>query len=224
MRYTEAGSAPPPLRSRRMSIPWGDIATFSTAALSAVAAAGAWRAAHRSAKTAKTVARIEEDRWHAELMPQFDIAIERGAGDRATLSVRLAGPLSLRRLDEIRIEVVQSDDMSYTARTPGPPTQAELDAQVWGPLRFTHGADGADVDGKTVAPFALEVGKGRPFSIERTRPPHWQEGNDRDARWRDQWLNTPMRLVLTCKRDGFKNWVVPFEVEVPQSPRMRWLN
>lgn len=206
-----------------MSIPWGDIATFSTAALSAVAAAGAWRAAHRSAKTAKTVARIEQERWHADLTPQFDIAIERGEGNQ-TLSVRLVGPLPLLRLDEIRIEIVQSDDMSYTARTPGPPTQDELDAQVWGPLQFTHGADGADHNGKTVAPFALEVGKGRPFSIERTRPPYWQQGDDRDARWRDQWLNTPMRLVLTCQRAGFGVWVVPCEVEVPQSPRMRWLN
>lgn len=207
-----------------MDIPWGDIATFSTAALSAVAAAGAWRAAHRSAKTAKTVARIEQDRWHAELLPKFQISIERGEADRATLSVRLVGPLPLCHLDEIRMEIVQSDDMSRIARLPGSPSQEELDAQVWGPLRFTHGADGADINGKTVDPFNLEVGTGRPFSIERTRPPHWQQGNDRDARWRDQWLNTPMRLVLTCRRAGFTNWVVPCEVEVPQSPRMRWLN
>lgn len=207
-----------------MSIPWGDIATFSTAALSAVAAAGAWLTAHRSAKTADTVARIEQDRWHAELLPQFDISIERGEGDRATLSVRLAGPLPLCHLDEIRIQVVQSDDMSRVATLPAEPTQEQLDAQVWGPLRFTHGADGADLDGKTVAPFSLEVGTGRPFSIERTRPPHWQQGDDRDARWRDQWLNLPMRLVLTCRRDGFKDWVVPCDVEVPQSARMRWGN
>lgn len=207
-----------------MSIPWGDIATFSTAALSAVATAGAWLAARRSAKTAETMARLEEARWHADLLPQFDISIERGEGDRATLSVRLVGPLPLRHLDEIRIEIAQSDDKSYTATTPGGPTQAELDDQVWGPLRFTHGADGADINGKTVAPFALEVGKGRPFSIERTRPPRWQEGNDRDARWRDQWLNMPMRLVLTCRRDGFKKWVVPCEVVVPESTRTRWLS
>jgi hypothetical protein len=207
-----------------MDIPWGDIATFSTAALSAVAAAGAWRAAHRSAETSKTVARIEQDRWHADLLPQFDIVIERGDGDRATLSVRLAGPVPLGHLDEIRIKIAQSDDMSYTARTPGPPTQDELDAQVWGPFQFANGADGADVNGKTVDQFPLEVGKGRPFSIERTRAPYWQQGDDRDARWRDQWLNKPMRLVLTCRRDGFKDWVVPCEVEVPQSPRVRWVN
>lgn len=205
-----------------MDIPWGDVASFSAAGLSTVAALGAWFAAHRSGRTADTVARIEQDRWHADLLPQFDISIEDREGDRATLSVRLAGPVPLCHLDEIRIEIVQSDDMSRVATLPGPPSQEELDAQVWGPIRFTHGADGADVDGKTVAPFSLEVGKGRPFSIERTRPPHWQQGDDRDARWRDQWLNKPMRVVLTCRREGFKAWTVPRDVEVPQSPRVRW--
>lgn len=206
-----------------MDIPWGNVASFSTAGLSTVAAFGAWFAARRSGRTADTVARIEQDRWHADLLPQFNISIEDREGDRATLSVRLAGPLPLCHLDEIRVEIVQSDDMSRVATLPGEPTQEQLDAQVWGPIRFTHGADGADVDGRTVAPFSLEVGKGRPFSIERTRPPHWQQGDDRDAGWRDQWLNKPMRVVLTCRREGFKEWVVPRDVEVPQSPRVRWL-
>lgn len=206
-----------------MSIPWTDIGTVSTAGLSAIATWGAWMAARRSAKTARTVARIEQDRWHAELLPQFQISIERAEGDRATLSVRLVGPLPLCHLDEIRMEIVQSDDMARLASLPGGPTQEELDAQVWGPLRFTHGADGADVNGKTVAPFSLEVGKGRPFSIERTRPPAWQPGPDATSHWRDQWLNTPMRLVLTCRQEGFKLWTVPFEVEVPEAPRVRWM-
>jgi hypothetical protein len=207
-----------------MNIPWGDIATFSTAALSALATAGAWRAAHQSAKTTDAVARIEQDRWHADLLPQFRVTIDRTEGDRATLTVHLAGPLPLSRLDQVRIQIHPSDDKSRVATLPNGPTQDDLDAQVWGPLRFTHGADGADVDGRTVAPFSLEVGKGRPLSVELTRPPHWQQGNNRIAEWRDEWLNKPMRLVLTCTRHGFADWVVPYEVEVPHAPRVRWLN
>jgi hypothetical protein len=205
-----------------MDIPWGDIATFSTAALSAVATAGAWLAARRSAKTAEALERIERERWHAELLPQFQLAVDSFEGDRATLSVRLVGPVHLGQLDRIQLRIVQSDDMARVARLPGEPTQAQLDAQVWGPLRFSHGADGADVDGRTVDPFSLEVGQGRPFSVERTRPPHWQQGDDRQARWRDQWANAPMRLVITCERDGFDEWVVPREVDVPEGPRVRW--
>lgn len=206
-----------------MDILWGEIATFGTAALSAAAAAGAWRAAHRSADTADAVARIEKDRWHADLLPKFQIGIERAEGDRATLSVRLVGPLPLCKLDEIRIVVVSSDDMVRLSTLPGGPSQEDIDGQVWGPLRFTRGADGADTNGQTVAPFRLDVGQGRPFSLERTRPPRWQQGEDRDARWRDQWLNTPMRIILTCKRDGFKTWIVPRDVEVPGTTRARWL-
>lgn len=206
-----------------MDIPWGVIASFTTAALSTVAAFGAWRAAHRSAETADAVARIEQDRWHADLLPQFEITIDRHEGDRATLNVHLVGPVPLCQLDEINIEIVQSDDMSRVATLPGEPTQEQLDAQVWGPMRFTYGANGADRDGKSVAPFFLAVGKGHPFSIERTRPPHWQQGGDRGARWRDQWLNKPMRLVLTCRKEGFKSWVVPCKVDVPEAPRVRQL-
>ncbi|QIY94197.1 hypothetical protein HEP87_09280 [Streptomyces sp. S1D4-11] len=187
-----------------MSIPWGDIATFSTAALSAVATVGAWLAAHRSAKTADTVARIEQDRWHADLLPRFQITIEHAEGDRATLSVRLVGPLSLCHRDEIRLKVVPSDGLSR--------------------LRFTPGADGAGVAGQTVAPFSLQVGTGRPFSLERTRAPLRQRGEDRDRRWRDDWLNKPRRLVLTCGREGFKTWTVPCEVAVPEATRARRLD
>ncbi|MEU0198490.1 MULTISPECIES: hypothetical protein [unclassified Streptomyces] len=207
-----------------MSIPWTDIGTVSTAGLSAIATWGAWRAAARSAKTADTVARIERQRWHADLTPDFKITIERGEGDRATLSVRLIGPVPLKRLDEIAIQIVSSDDMDRTARLPGLPTQEDLDAQVWGPCRFSHGADGADINGQTVAPFSLRVGAGRPFSIEQTRAPHWQEGQDVDRQWRDEWLSRPMRLVITCRREEFEPWVVPYDVEVPQATRVRWLD
>ncbi|MEU5496192.1 hypothetical protein [Streptomyces griseofuscus] len=204
-----------------MSIPWSSIIAGSTAVFSAAAGGGAWMAARRANNTADAVARIEQDRWHADLLPQFDISIERGQG-RDTLSVRLVGPPPLRRLDEICIEIAQSDDMSRIASLPGGPTQDELDAQVWGPMRFTYGSDGADESGKTVAPFALKVGQGRPFAIERTRPPHWQEGNDREAHWRNQWIHSPMRLVLTCQREGFKEWVITRDVSVPGQPRTRW--
>lgn len=202
--------------SRRMDISWGNVASLCAAGLSAVAAAGAWLAAHRSANTADTVARIEQDRWHADLLPQFVLSLGPLEGDRGTLHVHLDGPLPLCRLDEIRLEIVQSDDMSYASTLAGGPSQEELDAQVWGPIRFSHGANGADINGKTVEPFGLAVGRGHPFSVELTRPPRWIVGNDRAEQWRERWAGKPVRMVLTCRRDGFKDWVVPCEVEVPQ--------
>ncbi|MGQ4353135.1 hypothetical protein [Streptomyces drozdowiczii] len=204
-----------------MDIPWGDIVTFGTAGLSAVAAGGSWFAAHKANRTAKAVARIEQDRWHADLTPIFEIFLKRAEGRRATLDVQLVGPIHLTHLDRVAIRIASSDDTQRTAWLPGGPSQEEIGAQVWGPFRFTHGADGADINGHTVAPIALTVGRGRPFSIERTRPPHWQEGDDREARWAAQWGWSPIKLVLECRKEGFAPWVVPYDVERPRPGTIR---
>ncbi|MFF1628928.1 hypothetical protein [Streptomyces sp. NPDC058272] len=192
-----------------MGTPSASVIAGSTAVFSAVATGGAWLAARRANATADAVARIERDRWHADLLPQF--------------SVRLVGPLPLCHLDEIRVEIAQSDDMDYTPRLAGGPTEEQVAAQVWGPLRFVPGSDGADRTGHTVVPFALAVGRGRPFALERTRSPFWWEDDDREERWRDKWLNLPMRLVLSCRREGFDPWTVPYEVDVPEVPRVRFV-
>lgn len=206
-----------------MGTPWVSIIGGTTAVFSAVATGGAWLAARRANATADAVARIERERWHADLTPQFRVTLERGDGDRATLSVHLAGPLPLGHLDEVSVEVRQSDDLDYTPTLAGGPTPEQVAAQVWGPYRFVPRVNDADENGQVMPAFPLRVGAGRPLAMERTRPPHWQEGNDREARWRDKWLNKPLRLVLTCRRDDLDPWTVPYEVEVPQAPRVRTL-
>ncbi|GGX94652.1 hypothetical protein [Streptomyces anandii] len=206
-----------------MGTPWSSIIAGTTAVFSAVATGGAWLAARRANATADAVARIERERWHADLTPQFNVTIERSDGDRATLSVHLAGPLPLGYLDEVRVEVRQSDDMDYTPTLPGGAAPEQVAAHVWGPYRFVPHVNGADANGQVMPGFQLRVGAGQPRALERTRAPLWWEGNDREARWRDKWLNKPMRLVLTCRRDGFDPWVVPYEVDVPQAPRVRTL-
>ncbi|WP_406303809.1 hypothetical protein OHA61_17515 [Streptomyces sp. NBC_00885] len=203
-----------------MDIPWAEIASTSAAALSAVAAVGAWKAATRSNSTAERVEAIERDRWHADLLPQFDIRIERIEGDRATLDVQLTGPLPLCSLDNVEISIASSDDQERVNRLPqSRPTQDDIDTQVWGPWRFTHGADGADVGGNTVAPMSLQVGRGRPFAIERTRPPFWMEGPELDETWRERWREKPLRLHLRCTRGDDKPWSIPYAVDEARLPQ-----
>lgn len=205
-----------------MDIHWGEIATFGSAGFSAVAAGGAWFAAHRSNRTAKTVARIEQDRWHAELTPVFKVRLGDQEGNRAGLDFQLVGPLSLRHLDRVELTIASSDDLKRTDQLAGSRPQQELDAQVWGPYRFAAGADGVDATGQTVRPIALDVGRGRPFTLERTRPPQWQEGQDREQRWAEQWADMPIRLVIRCRKEGSAPWVVPFTVEMP--PPAPWVH
>ncbi|MFI1956134.1 hypothetical protein ACH437_30570 [Streptomyces xinghaiensis] len=169
------------------------------------------------------MATIEGSRWQDHLTPVFDITLQRAEGERATLDVQLTRPVPLRGLDEVNITIVDSDDMVRTDRLPGGPSQEEIDRQVWGPYRFVPGSDGADEAGRSVESGPLKVGRGRPFALERTRPPYWQEGPDVAGRWREQWAGSLLRLELTCLRTGLDPWVVPCSVEQPSVPRVRWI-
>jgi len=206
-----------------MGTPWASVIAGTTAVFSAVATGGAWLAARRANSTAEAVARIERDRWHADLTPQFRVTLEpKRGGDAADLIVHLAGPFPLHRLDEIRVEVTQSNDRDYDTPAAGrhgvDPEQWAV--QLWGPYKFLRRANGADSAGKTARPFALAVGKGRTFALTRTDPPPWWRGNDSEARWRARWIGKPVRLVFTCRRDGFEPWMVPCEVERPVEPQV----
>lgn len=196
-----------------MDIPWGDIATFSTAALSAAAAAGAWRAAHRSADTADTLARIEEDRWHADLTPQFDLDLVETGNGQALLNVHLSGPDALRRLDEVRIAVGNDDKDRTVVHPAGNVTQDDVDAFAWGPFRFSPHINGTDEDGRGPEAFPLDVGTGQPRAMQRTRPARWMEGKSQ-AMWQGENAANPIRLILTCRR-GDKEWVIARHVDNP---------
>ncbi|MFI6495025.1 hypothetical protein [Streptomyces sp. NPDC050564] len=196
-----------------MSIPWGDIATFSTAALSAVAAVGAWFAAQRANKTGDAIARIERERWHADLTPQFDLVLAETGNGQALLSVHLDGPDALRHLDEVVI-TVGNDDRDHTVLHPnGTLTQDEVDAFVWGPFRFTPHANGTDEHGRGPEAFPLQVGTGQPRAMQRTRPGHWMEGKSQGM-WQGENAGNPIRLVLTCRR-GNEEWVIARRLENP---------
>ncbi|WUD70412.1 hypothetical protein OG937_45185 [Streptomyces sp. NBC_00510] len=99
-------------------------------------------------------------------------------------------------------------------------TQAEIDAHVWGPFKFVHGADGADAHGRSVASFALTVGRGRPFAMVRTDPGHWMGTRTRDQR-QEEYRGHPVRLRITCRR-GAEEWAlarqVPKPVQIGQQP------
>jgi hypothetical protein len=202
-----------------MGFPWSETINVVIATFSAAAAGGSWKAARRandaakrSNDTAEAVARIERERWHADLTPQFDITLtETGSGD-ARLNVHLDGPDHLRHLDAVTI-TVGDDDNDHTLYQPRVGlTQADYDAQIFGPYRFLPTSDGADQDGRAVAPTPLTVGRGRPFSMERTEPGHWM-AMDMTA-WQRQNADKPIRLTLTCRR-GDEEWVIARRIDNP---------
>ncbi|WP_435597027.1 hypothetical protein [Streptomyces anulatus] len=196
-----------------MSIEWTDTISAGAAALSAIAAGGAWWAATRSAAAAKALTRIEDERWKADRTPQFDLElIEIGSG-QALLQLHLTGPDSLERLDSITIKI-GDDDRDLSGVTPAPGfTRADLEDFVWGPFKFTHGANGTDEHGRGPAPFPLAVGTGSRFAMQRTYPGPWMEGKTHGM-WQGEYVGKPIRLVLTCRR-GETEWVLARQLENP---------
>jgi hypothetical protein len=196
-----------------MGFPWAETISGVTAVFSAAAAGGSWKAARRANATADTVARIEQNRWHAELTPQFDLTLTETGGGTARLTVHLNGPDELGRLDDVWVSV-GNDDMDHAiTHGDGRLTQEDLDAFVWGPFRFRAGIDGADADGRGAAPFPLLVGRGRPLAMERTRPGLWMTGKTQEA-WQQENVGNPVRIVITCRR-GEELWAVARRVDNP---------
>lgn len=190
------------------------------AVVSAVVAGLAWRdakrsaaAAETSAKAAEDLAEIEQRRRHEELTPI--LLVDGGCGvrgsDRVHLTVSLDGPSGLDRLDQIAVLV--RDDRDRTRVTAGEPNQEQIAATIWGPYRFASAVDGADKLGRSVSAFSLIRGDSRSLEMEPTSAPSWVADS---GSWRQQYADQPIRLQITCVRDGELPWRLPVEVPIPQ--------
>lgn len=185
------------------------------ALVAAIASVGSWVAARQANHAAATLARIERDRWHADLTPKFEVTCQTTGGDRAQLRVALVGPAGLDRLDRVIVSV-RDDIRGRRPVTAGGPSAEQIAQHVWGPYRFVPGVDRADQTGRTVAPVELHLGDWRPFALERTPPPPWS--GDIET-WRRQYDSQPLRLTLTCHRQGDQPWTVPIELAINADAR-----
>lgn len=178
------------------------IVSAVAAVIAAVAAVASWRAAVASNRSSKQLAEIEVDRRHSELTPQLLATLER-VGAQTYLRVRFDGPPSLDRLDRITIRVLD-DDIDHTTidRDHDPSTQ------IWGPLRFVPGIDGASSDGRIVGPFALARRSSRVFAVEPTRAPVWAD--DSNGWWRRTYQSedSVFRTEAHCESAGYSPWVL----------------
>ncbi|NUR59395.1 MAG: hypothetical protein HOV87_12105 [Catenulispora sp.] len=168
--------------------------------------------AGRQATMDERLAVIEETRLHDALRPQLQITVTEQQGDRARLHIKLVGPPALDGLDAITVSV-GNDDADHEGAggqsAPGinGPTEQEIRDQVWGPYRFGDSADGVDAHGRTVAPFRLALGYGRPLGLRRTLAPRWANHES----WFSEYDGQPVRLLILCELDGYKPWRVVWE-------------
>lgn len=179
-----------------------------SAALSGLAAFGAWKASRQANDTAAYVAQIERDRWHNALTPQLRLKLEQPDG---LLYVRFDGPAQLGRLS-IRLTVRDDFDRSRVRSLGGGPTPDEAAQFIWGPYRFRPGVDGADQLGRRVSPFPLEAGDRTRLALDPSIKPTWYEGTEGEERWRSQYQNATLRLWADCEAEGHKPWRLSFGV------------
>lgn len=186
---------------------------LGVAIVAAIAAVGSWKAAHNSKEAAETLSRIEKQRLHTDLTPDFRCTIVANeARSTAMLRVHFEGPPGLLSHDAAEITVSIRNDNPHRGSAPqlaGTATPEEVRAHIWGPWKFS--ADGRDDTGRTVAAQQLTVGECTRYGLTPTSPPLWS-ASTMDT-WRADYANEPVRLSITVRSDG-SEWTVPLEVPV----------
>jgi hypothetical protein len=151
--------------------------------------------------------KIERQRQHTSLEPEFDVDLRTRTEDLWQLSLLLEGPAGLDRLDEL-IVTVRNDRPDRAPATAGEPTQEQIDQQVWGPLQFREGIENQHGP-RTASWRNLERGERAVFLMQYTSPPPWSTGSPVD--WRVDHGYDKARLTLTCRRKGYQPWTIPRE-------------
>ena len=186
------------------------------AVAAAIAAMGSWKAAAKSNETAASMAAIERDRRHEELTPEFTVTGQaRGtSGDSADMRVTLTGGID--RLDAVTVTILDDANQDHWAHgLPGGLSQEDAEAFVWGPWEFNTGASAQVDSNRTTKRRPYDRVSGRNWdllSLHATRPGTWMSMSQED--WVRQYLNQPLRLLITCHRDGYEPWPLPYEVKI----------
>jgi hypothetical protein len=58
------------------------------------------------------------------------------------------------------------------------------------------------------------------LTLAATRPGSWMTGTSTD-KWRKERREQPIRLLVTCRRDGHQPWLVPLDVRPEYRKRAR---
>jgi hypothetical protein len=170
----------------------------------------------RQAVASEGVTAIEGKRLHDDLTPELAITCDARPGAdsrRADMTLELTGPAGLDRLDEVTIRI--RDDMPDRKPTPGSQlTQEQISEVIWGPYRLNPGMRDTDSCGRVHGPFRLPKREPYPIQLEQSMAPAWAT----PSFWRNQYDDKPVRLELTCRREGHEPWILRLEADTKPDP------
>jgi hypothetical protein len=196
------------------------LASFVISVLALIAASASVLYARRQSASQDRATTIEDDRRHDELTPAFEANCEVNGdpGNSATLRVTLTGGIDA--LDEVVITIQDETGVDHWGRgLPAGITQDQAEAFVWGPWEFDTNASAQVVSNRQTRPRPYSLPSGKNWDVialSATRPGSWMTAIAPD-KWTKDRRQQPVRLLLTCQREGHKPWLVPLEVQ----PRYR---
>lgn len=186
------------------------------------AATGSWLAARKANQTAASVAAIERERRHDELAPEFEITC-RSLGPPpagAELYIALTGG-RLERYDAVTVSILDEARRDHWGHgLPEGVTQEEAQAFVWGPWEFNAMASAQVVSNRETRPRAYSRVSGKNWdllALVHTRPGPWM-GSMATGQWLKQWDAQPVRLLVTCRCDGYEPWFIQRDIKVEEDP------
>jgi hypothetical protein len=191
-------------------------ASFMISLLALAVAAASALYARRQSVSQDTATAIESDRRHEELTPVFEASCEVTAGleDSAMLKIALTGGIDA--LDEAVITIQDESGIDHWGRgLPPGITQEKAEAFVWGPWEFDVNASAQVVSNRQTRPRPYSLLSGKNWDVlafAATRPGSWMTGTSPDQ-WKKERRQQPIRLLITCRREGHKPWFVPLEVQ-----------
>lgn len=152
------------------------------AAAAVTAAEKSAKAAERSAVASESGAALEADRRRAELTPRFRITADAvrplvgNPGEDLTMTVFLAGPPELGRLDSLTVRIRDDyPERAQGSQIAGGPSREQVAAQIWGPYKFLPGSgpDGQlpDGTGRFTVTRGMAVGEPLVFILTPTIAP-----------------------------------------------------
>jgi hypothetical protein len=127
-------------------------------------------------------------------------------------------------LDEVVVTIQDEYGTDHWGRAlPGGVSQETAEAFVWGSWEFDTNADAQVVSSRQTRPRAYSLLNGKNWDVltlAATRPGSWMTGTSTD-KWRKERREQPIRLLVTCRRDGHQPWLVQFEVRPEYRKRAR---
>jgi hypothetical protein len=176
----------------------GQVASAFLAIPTAIVAYYAYRISKNAADATSALTSIERTRLHAELRPVFETRSWRPLGRSPGVTLFLAGPPALLRLDEIHIRVRRYQEFRQVDGS------VEIDEQA--PVAFiAH--EGDSLSRWERAHFPLTVGDRRGFPLAAIE----------SMRRYEHRRTTELRLMIECKHLDHEPWIVPLTVEAPDT-------